>query len=47
MMKKVFYVAAIIMLAFVFLCAYHLRYKMPGYDNLTRKEDLITRQYAP
>ena len=47
MMKKVFYVAAIIMLAFVFLCAYHLRYKMPGYDNLTKKENMITRQYAP
>jgi len=45
--KKAFCVAAAIILAFAVLCVCYLRSRVPGYDNLTRKEDMITRQYAP
>lgn len=45
--KKAFYIAAAVILASAVLCVCYLRSRAPGYDNLTRKEDLITRQYAP
>lgn len=45
--KKAFCVAAAIILAFAVLCVCYLHGRVPEYDNLTRKEDLITRQYAP
>lgn len=45
--KKAFYIAAAVILASAVLCVCYLRSRVPGYDNLTRKEDLITRQYAP
>lgn len=43
--KKAFYIAAAVILASAVLCVCYLRSRAPGYDNLTRKEDLITRQY--
>ena len=43
--KKAFYIAAAIILAFAVLCVCYLHGRVPEYDNLTRKEDLITRQY--
>ena len=45
--KKAFYIAVAVILASAVLCVCYLRSRVPGYDNLTKKEDMITRQYAP
>ena len=47
MMKKVFFIVVVIITASVFLCVYHLNHRMLGYDNLVKKEDVITQQYPP
>lgn len=47
MMKKVFLIVAVIITASVFLCAHYLNHRVPDYDNLVKKEDVITQQYPP
>lgn len=46
-MKKVFLILSIIIIVSVFLCVHYLNQRMPDYDNLVKKEDVITQQYPP
>lgn len=46
-MKKVFLILSVIIIISVFFCVHYLNQRMPDYDNLVKKEDVITQQYPP